>query len=145
MDPVSTSLPHAETPAAMFGFDAEHLPRWERLLDDPSGWGRLARCFGDAELAEIDGSPRGRAAAAAGIWAAKESVIKARGRSRPTGIRDVEIVWSTDGRRMGTCHREPSSTHLVSWSYAGDFVFAAAWSPLRAADQRDAGPTLRTD
>lgn len=139
MDSATNWRPGPPLPSTSFGFDAEHLPRWERMVHDADVWGRLERSFTEAELTEIESSPRGPAAAAAAIWSAKEAVIKARGRREATGVRDVEIYWSADGRRIGKCTREPVSTFPVSVTYAGEFVFAAAWNLLEPASS--SGPS----
>lgn len=116
-----------ESSAFGFGFDAEELNRWRDLITEDNRWAHLARNLKTHELAAIAISPRGAADASAGYWAAKEAVVKALGRRRAAGIREIDVMWDRSGNRIGIWRRGDRELACnVSVSYAGGFVFAVA-------------------
>lgn len=108
-----------------FGLDVEPLERFRDLADDPAAWRRLLRTFDDVEQERLAGSSAARSAAA--LWTAKEAVVKALGRDRVVGLRDVELRVE-DGLLVGRWRGGDAVERcLVSIAYTAEHVFAAAW------------------
>ena len=99
----------------MIGIDLVYVPEFQRLLE--SGGGHLRRMtFRETELQNQSVQHL------AGLWAAKEAVIKA-SLAPPQRMIDIEITHDASGRphaTVGTQHFE------VSISHDGEYAIAVA-------------------
>lgn len=99
----------------MIGVDLVCVSEFRRQLEI-GGDAFLRRAFDDAELADGD------AERLAGLWAAKEAVIKAS--SRPLASpRDVVISHAQSGRPLATT---ATGSFHVSIAHHGDYAVAVA-------------------
>lgn len=83
------------------GIDLCEISRMAELLPD----GRfLARYFTDAEAAYIAARGAGAAQSLAGIWAAKEAVLKALGLGLSLPLKEIEITHTAAGQPQVALH-----------------------------------------
>ena len=105
----------------------------------------LRKCFTEEEAAYLTSKGVSMAQSMAGLWAAKEAVLKALGKGITVPMRDVEI-WHDDlgapKVRLSGRARElvPQGECLVSIAHEGDYAAAfcvlTAPQPAAGADSR---------
>ncbi len=99
----------------MIGIDLVFIPEFQRQLDIGGG-AFLASAFHVSEL-----NDRGTEHLA-GLWAAKEAVIKARGND---GTRFVEVLISHDERGVPSA-RVNGQSYAISIAHHGEYAVAVA-------------------
>ncbi|MGN1020246.1 MAG: holo-ACP synthase [Aristaeellaceae bacterium] len=107
------------------GLDLCGISRMEPLLSD----GRfLTRYFTEAEAAYIRGRGAGAAQTMAGIWAAKEALLKAAGRGLSLPLAEIEVCHSPAGQPCYRLHGSAADalpgTFLLSITHEGDTAAA---------------------
>ncbi|MGN0746886.1 MAG: holo-ACP synthase [Aristaeellaceae bacterium] len=107
------------------GLDLCGIPRMEPLLAD----GRfLARYFTGEEAAYIRSRGAGAAQSMAGIWAAKEALLKAAGRGLSLPLAEIEVCHDPSGqpfyRLHGTAAEALPGAFLLSITHEGDMAAA---------------------
>ncbi|MEI6237188.1 MAG: 4'-phosphopantetheinyl transferase superfamily protein [Candidatus Saccharibacteria bacterium] len=103
----------------MIGVDLVYIPEFanqKKLGGDKL----LTRAFDDSELS-------GSLEHSAGIWAAKEAVIKAMGNPK-TEPKEVKLKYSKNGQPSAMCHKKSFD---VSISHHGDYAIAVAIEVLK--------------
>jgi phosphopantetheine--protein transferase-like protein len=99
----------------MIGIDLVCIPEFQRQLD--SGGGHfLRKAFSESELENQNVQHL------AGLWAAKEAVIKA-ALVPPQQLTDIEITHDASGRPHGTVEAQHFE---ISISHHGDYAIAVA-------------------
>lgn len=107
------------------GLDLCAISRMEALLPDGLF---LARYFTEAEAAYIRGKGASAAQTLAGIWAAKEAVLKAAGRGIDLPLKDVEITHTEAGQPQVCLHHQAAEAlpgaFSLSITHEGDMAAA---------------------
>ena len=93
------------------GLDLCEISRMEALLGDDRF---LARCFTEKEAVYIRSKGAGAAQTMAGIWAAKEAVLKAAGTGIACALKEIEIDHDALGAPV--CRLTGSAAQLVQGS-----------------------------
>lgn len=109
------------------GLDLCEVDRMREHLDD----GFLARFFTEEEAAYIRARGQQAAQSLAGIWAAKEAVLKALGTGIAFALREVEISHTASGQPVVRLHGKAAeaagdSGFLVSITHEGGMAAAMA-------------------
>ncbi|MGN0779048.1 MAG: holo-ACP synthase [Aristaeellaceae bacterium] len=107
------------------GLDLCAVSRMEPLLADDRF---LTRCFTGEEAAYIRSRGAVAAQSMAGIWAAKEALLKATGRGLSLPLREIEVCHDPAGqpgyRLHGSAAQALSGTFLLSITHEGDMAAA---------------------
>ena len=118
------------------GLDLCEISRMEALCGGPF----TERFFTEAERAYLAGQGQAAAASLAGLWAAKEAVLKALGTGITVPLREVEILHGETGAPRVVLHGKAaelaggSSLHL-SITHEGNMAAAVC---VRTAGEKDA-------
>ena len=99
----------------MIGVDLVHIPEFQKQLNT-GGSAFLRKAFSENEIR------KGDAEHLAGVWAAKEAVVKAGGLHIEHWT-DVQIMYDTSGRPSATVNDED---YDISIAHHGDYAVAVA-------------------
>ena len=116
------------------GIDLCEIRRLSRMAENPRF---LARILTPGEQAYLDGKGKVRLQSLAGLWAAKEAVLKALGTGLGLPMTDVEITWDAAGAPLCVLHGKAAETAgngRVSVSITHDAGIAAASAVLLRDD-----------
>jgi len=108
------------------GIDLCSIPRMAELL---SGGRSLRRMFTEAEESYIRGKNAGAAQTAAGLFAAKEAVLKAFGTGLSIALTDVEIIHTDLGQpcvHLTGKAAEKGGNVQISITHEGEMAAAVA-------------------
>ena len=108
------------------GLDLCEISRMERMTEHPRF---LERCLTEGERAWLAERGKQKAASLAGLWAAKEALLKALGTGLELPMREVEILHGANGEPFYQLHGEAArraGEAMLSLSITHDGGIAAA-------------------
>lgn len=107
------------------GLDLCEISRMEKLLEDERF---QTRCFTEQEAAYIQSRGAVAAASMAGIWAAKEAVLKAAGTGICCSLTDIEIIHDELGAPAcclhGEAEKQLAGSYMLSITHEGGMAAA---------------------
>ena len=111
---------------AGLGLDLCGIPRMQALLEEGRS---LRRMFSEAEEGYIRSKGASAAQTMAGLFAAKEAVLKALGTGLAIPLTDVEIIHTAAGQPQAQLHGKAATmggSFLLSITHEGDMAAAMA-------------------